>query len=333
MATGNNGKDGFSEVIGLIVGGLLVLAVVGAVIAAVLEALRELVRALGRLFETLGKLLLLYLGIWVAALMVLPLIDLLIVAGRAWRRRRRVRTSVSFSNFPNHDLLQDPRYLDSLFWLMVEIFIGRRTSALKKKRQSASASQRPELDRKIEDQQYLRNHLLQNEEAFRRWKRDHMYSVLADEDNRHILIQAYGRVWRFCRDDYAQGRQGGVVSPFTALILSKIDLEPNPDPWFVTKMGVYLLSFGRFSAKEGQQAALTRADSERERLRRAFSDEAGFRRFLDLHLFEVMDQIGPFICDTSDIQYEFRRRHQRSYLASFPVALPPQSASAVKASE
>jgi hypothetical protein len=308
--SGKSGKD--DEVFGRLVAFLVVIAIIGGIITAIAQALRELARAIGKLFETIGKVFLLYLGAWIAALIVLPVVDLMVVTARAWRRKSRRRNSVVLSNFPNHGFLQDSRYLDSLFWKMIELYIGRRTTALREKKGHASEDQGKKLDRMIEDQHYLKTLLLEDEQAFRTWKHDHMYAVVSDEKNRHILTEAYGRVWRFCREDYARGRQDGAASPFTALVVSKIDLEPNPDPWFITKMGVFVLSFGRLSRKEDEQNTLTSVGSEQARLRQVFSDETRFRQFLNLYLFDIMDQVGPFPLNISRMQHEVSTRSPSS---------------------
>jgi hypothetical protein len=330
MSNGKDEGDGLAQAIALI----MILALVGSVIAGILAALRELARAITKLVEMIGKLLLLYIGVFLAALVLAVLIDIAASGWRTWQRKRRRKRSITYSNFPNRAFLHDSQYLDSVFWRMVEHYLDRRLTALQRKERAASAKRRKELDHEIGNQKLLRNLLVEEDRFFREWKREHYFDVVTDEKNRHLLLEAYGRVWSFCVEEVRRHRKTGKeVSLFTANVLSGMALEHEPDFWHATKLCSSVLSFGRLSSKKSQEA-LSFAESKEDRILRMFSgdtrNEQRFHRFLDLHLFELMDKVGSFPLLASD-HHEAQRKPQEVRLKSVPTSLPAQRASVIQA--
>ncbi|HTG33299.1 MAG TPA: hypothetical protein VLB76_10240 [Thermoanaerobaculia bacterium] len=293
MSTQQNGDRNDSDILGPIVA-FGALAIIGLAYA-VYRIVKELVKGV-------IVLAVLYLAIWILALLILPLLDLAAAMLISWRKRRRKRESVKHSTFPSHSHLQDPRYLDSLFWQMIDLHIGHRIATI----QERGRDKYKTVDERVkatEDQRILRDILLRDPHGFREWKRDNLYEVIVSERNRSLLKEAYGRLWRFCVEEQRESKRSRrSVSPFTALVFSKIATEPKRDPWRITKVGIYLLSFGRSAAQKQETKALAPSLPEEQRLLEVFMDEERFRRFMDSHLFEFMDQVGALSLEIGDIQ-------------------------------
>lgn len=327
MSTQQNGNQDNSDILGPIfaIGAFLILGLAYAVYMIVKELVKGVI-----------VLAVLYIAIWVLALLILPLLDLAAAMLISWRKRRKKRESVKHSAFPRQPHLQDSRYLDSLFWQMIDSHIERRVAAIQEKGRKKYKT----VDERVkatEDQRILRDILLRDPHGFREWKRDNLVEVIVSNRNRPLLKEAYGRLWRFCIEEQRENKRSRrPVSPFTALVFSKIATEPKRDPWRITKVGIYLLSFGRSAAQKQETKALAPSLPEEQRLLEVFMDEERFRRFMDSHLFDFMDQVGAFSLEISDIHASPRSaqyvvEQHRPLLASKAPASPKPNSRGIAA--
>ncbi len=238
-----------------------------------------------------------YLGLFLLVLLLAPLADLIRRLITWGIQRRRADEEAVQSPFPHHEHLKNERYLDGQMWQMIDYDLVTRAARLRRRGGSRRGA-----NRKLKRLQRLQFLLLVDPAFFYTWKTVHLLPILRTPYHRPLLDGIYNEILRRLRMELDGAiRAGATPSRLFRVFSTTIVSNAEPVPrWYVTRIGLHLLTRGRLFATARRETSLVDATSDqatavaRRKLMLYLNDGDRFREFMRLHFFKVMGELGPF---------------------------------------